>query len=251
MSDVEDASRYRWAVALLGDDHDLERLAEHFTGGIRVARGPDGWELRADQFEEMSEGADVSGEARALVTRLRALLLLKFGSTRPLEMGLVSERLADGTRRQGAYGIGAMIAPGPTCSGRGTVTYPDGTVPEAPPIQSWEPILERVATDDRVRAAFDFLSLPPTWSTLSAALDVPMEDPRTGGGQGVVDRGASKGEIERFVGTASNQKTLGTAARHGYSRKPHPDPMNLGEATTLVRGIVDAWIEKLISGRGS
>ena len=250
MADAEERPPRRWSVALRGDDHDLHRLAERFISGIRVARGPDDWELTADRFEAMSEGADVSGEAHAMVIRLRALLLLKFGSTRPLEMGLVSEQLADGTRRQGAFGIGAMLAPGPTFAGQGTVTYPDGTVPEATPIQSWEPILERAATDDRVRAALDFLSLPPTWYTLSAALDVPMEDPRTGGRQGVVDRGASKGEIDRFIGTASNQKTLGTDARHGYSRKPHPDPMTLGEASKLVRGIVDAWIEKLISGRG-
>lgn len=61
---------------------------------------------------------------------------------------------------------------------------------------------------------------------------------------------ATKGEIGRFKKTVNSWRVLGKRGRHGKTNEPAPaDPTTLGDARTLVREIVLAWIEWLAAGR--
>ncbi len=249
MSDAEETSRRRWSVALRGDDHDLERLAEHFTDGIRVARGPDGWELSADRFEETEDRIVVQESAVELVDRLRGLMVAKLASDPRLEIGPVMELLPDGSRRPHVFARAEIATARVRVYAAGVVTYPDGTVPEPPRILSWEPIIDLADRDARVRLALAFVALPPTWHRLYAGLDAVLGD-RTGGGiTGVVRRGATRAEVRRFNHTANNVLAIGTEARHVEpDRDPPTTPMTLTEAGDLVRRIVGAWVDELVDG---
>lgn len=109
-----------------------------FTGDIRVARGPDGWELTADRFEETDRMA-VYEAAVELVDRLRGLIVVKLGSDARLDMGPVMESLPGGSRRPHVIAKAGLATARVRVYATGVVTYPDGTVPEPPPIPSWEP----------------------------------------------------------------------------------------------------------------
>jgi hypothetical protein len=247
MADAEATPPRRWSVALRGDDHDLERLAEHFTDGIRVARGPNGWELTADRFEETGDRMAVYEAAVELVDRLRGLVVAKLGSDPRLDMGPVMELLPDGSRRPHAFARAGLATARVRVYAAGVVTYPDGTVPKPPPIPSWEPIVDLADRDTGVRLALAFLALPPTWHRLYAALDAVLGDRASGGIGGVVRRGASRTEVRRFKHTANSVLAVGTEARHvELDRDPPTVPMTLSEAGDLAQRIVEAWIDELV-----
>ena len=247
MTDPDVVTHRRWAVVLRGDDHDLGRLAEHFTGGIRIARGPDDWELTADRFEETGDRMVVYEAAVELVDRLRGLMVAKLVSDPRLEMGPVIELLPDGSRRPHVFARAEMATARVRVYAAGVVTNPDGTVPEPPPIPSWEPIIELAVRDDAMRLALDLLAVPPTWSRLYAALDLVVQDQRTDRRAGVERRGAVMPEVERFTRTANSVWAIGVDARHGRLDwiRP-PDPMSLEEAADLIGRIVEAWIDELV-----
>jgi hypothetical protein len=252
MTDPDESLDRRWAVVLRGDDHDLERLAEHFTGGIRVARGPDGWELTADRFEETGDRMVVYETAVELVDRLRGLVVAKLGSDPRLDMGPVMELLPDGSRRPHVFARADVATARVRVYAAGVVTYPDGTVPEPTPIPSWEPIIDLAGRDDAVRLALALLALPPTWSRLYAALDLVVQDKRTDRRAGVERRGAVRADVERFTWTANSVWAIGVDARHGRLDWKRPsDPMSLTEAGDLVQRIVEAWIDELVEGEAS
>ena len=247
MADAEETPPRRWSVALHGDDYDLERLAGHFTGGIRVARGPDGWELTADRFEEMADRMAVNEAAVELVDRLRGLVVAKLGSDPRLDMGSVMELLPDGSRRPHVFARAGLATTRVRVDAAGVVTYSDGTVPEPPLVLSWEPIIDLAGRDDAVRLALALLALPPAWSRLYAALDLVAQDERTGRRDGIERRRADMHEVDRFTWTANSIWAIGIDARHGrldWKRPSHP--MTLDEASDLVQRIVESWIDELV-----
>jgi hypothetical protein len=249
MTDPDEVLHPRWAVVLRGDDHDLEALGEHFTGHIRVDRGPDGWELSAYRFEETEDRMAVYEAAVELVDRLRGLMVAKLASDPWLEMGPVMELLPDGSRRPHVFARAEMATARARIHAAGVVTYPDGTVPEPPPVPSWEPIIELAVRDDAVRLALALLAAPPTWSRLYAVLDLVVQDERTDRRAGVERRGDVMSEVERFTWTANNVWAIGVDARHGrLDWKPPSSPMSLEEASDLIGRTVEAWIDELIQG---
>ena len=247
---ADDGTPQRWAVALRGDEWDLERFSEHLRGPIRVTKGVDGWELAADVFESMDSGNDVAQASRELVDNLRGLLVVKLGSTRSLETGAVLELQLDGSRRQHVYAQAHVAVGTARIHATGVVTYADGTTPAPAPPQPWGPILQLATEDARVGMAMAFLALPPTWHRLYAALDAPRKDRRTGGKGGVVRRGADPHMLNLFTWTANNYLAVRTEARHADpDRKAPAAPMTLPDAAEFVRSVVDAWIEELLRGR--
>lgn len=224
-----------WGVGLVGDEWTLSELAPHFTPVTRIERGADGWELLSDDFDGSAGAIAVRSRAAELIEILNGLARVRLDAPERIGVGNVRRYRPDGAKD-------AWVFPEPARL-RARVHTPsvmvDG-VPVGPP--SWERDLAVADEDDGVRAALAFLGLQPTWHTLYAALDVPAHDPSTDARPGIIARGASTAELARFEGTANNFKSLGTAARHGHGTKPHPDPMTLGEAQSLVTRVIEAWL---------
>ena len=240
----------RYAVVLTGDEWDLERIHEHLRDEIRLEQHEDVWMLIADAFDRCTTPQDVHERAEAMVEALQGLDRIRLDGRRPLLLGRVIEFRPDGTRTEHVFAKAEIAVAVARAHAAGVVTYPDGTVPVAPPVPSWEPELELAASDDRVWLAFVLLAGDPSWQRLSNALDLPLSDERTDRRAGVVSRGVSSRQLGRFTSTANSAKVLGKDARHGrLDWEPPRNPMTLAEATELVRRVVDAWIEAVLAAR--
>ena len=234
-----------WSVRLEGNAWDLEELSEHMRGDVRIAREADDWALSAGVFETMDAGVQVSEAAEDIVDALRAIQVIKIGSSADLRVGAVIEHHPDGSRTPHVFARGEIIVSA-RVRARG-VAVVDGATQERPLPAPWEPIMELAQLNERVAMAMAYLALPPTWHRLYAALDAPRKDAGTDGRAGVLRRGATEDDLRRFTHTADNYKAVGVEARHANPDfRPPPNPMTLNEGAEFVRRVVEAWIDQLL-----
>ncbi len=89
-----------------------------------------------------------------------------------------------------------------------------------------------------------------TWHDLYAALEVILQDDRTGQRAGVIRwAGASDARLRLFRQTANSYSAIGTAARHGPGFEAPTRPMEMSEARPLIREIARKWLDQLKMSR--
>lgn len=228
-----------WAVGVVGGEWELGEITPHLAGSIRISRADDGWELTSDAFDGLTEAETVRAfaqETLALLNGLAAIWLEEPGS---LQVGNVRRYRPNGAKD-------VWVFPEPIALrlrvGTPTVLINDVAVP-AP---SWIPDLELAAHDASVQAVLSFLGGTVTWHDLYSALEVILQDDRTGQRGGVIRwAGVSDARLRLFTQTANSYSAIGTAARHGPRFVAPPRAIEMSEARALISDIARKWLDQL------
>jgi hypothetical protein len=228
-----------WAVGLVGGDWELAEIAPHLAGSIRVSRADDGWELTSDAFDGLTDAEPVRVFAEETVGLLNGLAAIWLQEPGPIQVGNVRRHRPDG-------GKDVWVYPEPISLrlrvGTPTVLI-NGVASQA---QSWIPALELATQDPKVQAVLAFLGGSVTWHDLYAALEVILDDERTGGRAGVSRwAGVSEKRLRLFNQTANSYSAIGTAARHGPRFVAPPRPLEMSESRALISEIARKWLDQL------
>ncbi len=232
-----------WSVGLVGGDWELSEIAEHLTESIRVSRADDGWELSSEAFAEESDAEAVRVLAQETVALVNGLTALWLEDPEPIRAGNVRRYRPDGAKD-------VWVHPEPIVV-RARVFSPTVLVNGVPtPARSWTDDLDLATQDVKVQAVLAFLGGTVTWHDLYAALEVILQDDRTGQRAGVIRwAGASDARLRLFLQTANSYGAIGTAARHGPGFDAPTRPMEMSEARPLIREIARKWLDQLKMSR--
>jgi hypothetical protein len=233
------ASPATWAVGLLGGDWELSEISPYLTETVRVTRADDGWELSSDAFADTTDAETVRALAQEIVALVNGLASIWLDDPQPLRVGNVRRYRPDGSKD-------AWVFPEPVVV-RARVFTPSVLINGvASPARSWSDDLDLAGQHIKVQAVLAFLGGTVTWHDLYAALEVILEDERTGGREGVTEwAGVSENRLRRFTRTANSYSAIGTAARHGPRFVAPPRPLEMSQARALINEIARKWLDQL------
>jgi hypothetical protein len=234
----------KWSVGIDGHEADISEIASRMPAALRIRRqpDPDGWELTAERFQRLSDAESVLAAATEMLVVLNGLATARLGDAEPMTIGNVFMRRADGSKQVFAFADDTIHFRDRTFT---ATARADGSavVAQSSP---WKNDLDLADSDEAARAALAFLSIaPPNWHALYAALEIVLNDRRTGGREGLQQwANISTGHIRRFTHTANSFKALGVTARHGPAIDPPSEPMTLADGREFVRSAVASWLDE-------
>jgi hypothetical protein len=233
-----------WSVEINGHEADISDIASRMPGAIRLLRrpDPDGWELTAERFQRFSGAESVRTAAAEMLVVLNGLATARLGDAQPMAVGNVCVRRADGSKDVFANADDTMHVRSRAFA---ATIRADGSAVVAQP-RSWENDLDLADGDEAVRAALAFLSIArPNWHAIYAALEIVLNDRRTGGREGLQHwANISTGQLKRFTHTANSFKALGVTARYGREVDRPTEPMTLADGREFVRSAVASWLDE-------
>lgn len=240
---VEKREIASWVVPLVGDEFDLEDLPWWLAGQDAYVAKRDGAfvlvvpsSIIGDHYEPVRAFAKeqlelINGAGRLLSSSFRPLSLADklFGvdSAGTVLHTVVAVNPAE--MRVKAGSVRAMVG---------------GKVQPDPREGAASPLLRAASLSPRASDALTIVGRPTlTWSELYLLFELVQADV---GGQ-MLDLGwISRGDANLFTHTANSYSTLRGDGRHGKDKgEPPADPMPHGVATTLVCGLVLAWLRHL------
>jgi hypothetical protein len=227
-------------VVLDGEMLDLEAVCELFaqSAHVTIRRESDQFFLTEPSLAMFPTDAERHARVVEIVELVNGAARLQWANHRALTVGSKLVTIAaDGSRHEGIV-IRARRADARSRAGSATVLIdgvPAATPPPLPP--RW---VEAALTDADAAAALRIVGDPDvTWSRLYHVFEIIKTDV----GSSAMDQWSTQRQRERFTSTGNNRITLGDDARHGHKGwKPPANPMELGEARTLVRAIVAGWL---------
>jgi len=232
-----------WYVQLSGDSSDLAALAQSMTGAdVSVVQEGADYFLAISDTPSDAEARSVLDRGARLVEVINGAARLALDARQPIRVGSVYRRNSKGGRDVFVFPEPAVIhvrAFAPTI----TVTRADGSVEvsrPADPVAEWTGL---AATDEAVSNALRLIGNGELdWVNLYRLFEIVSAD--VGGAGTIALNGWSmKQSMSLFKHTANSPGALGLDARHGAeSTAPPLKPMTLGEARSLVRSIVHAWL---------
>lgn len=226
-------------MGIVGGEWELGEIAPHLAGDVELSRNTDGWELTARSLEDAPDAGTVLAIARELLVLINAIARIHLDAPGAITLGNVRRYREGGTKDVFVFPEPARLK-----LRVGTPTILINGV--AAPVPSWIPFLELAERDLNVQAVLAFLSGEPTWHGLYAALETIVNEPRTGGPEGLRRwAGISRRELSRFTRTANSYAALGAHARHGPGASAPSKPMSLTEANVVVGRIARNWLEEL------
>jgi hypothetical protein len=240
---VEKRKTASWIIPLVGDHFDLEDLPLWLAGqGVYVAERDGAFVLVipaaiiGDNYEPVRAFAE---EQIELINGVGRLLSAAF---RPLS-------LADKLFGVDAAGtvLHTVVAVNPAemrVKASSVRVVLGGKVQPDPREAVASPLLRAASLSPRARDALTIVGRPTlTWSELYLLFELVQADV---GGQ-MFDLGwISRGDANLFTHTANSYSTLRSDGRHGKDRgEPPAQSMPHGAATSLVRGLVLAWLRHL------
>jgi hypothetical protein len=237
-----------WRVQLTGHEFDLRALERQLTAPeLRVIQEHD--EVRQDHsfyllssdFDAMNEAETVLNRAKEYVLYINGLGSILLDSFQPVKIGHILWINEDGSRKAFAFASANLTMRGDVLIAHATVTQPEGAAPPGPPPPSDVQFGVLLAPqDENVAKVLRLWKQNQDWSALYKVFEVIESD--VGGAmwrQGWV----SKGEVDRFTGTANSADAIGDAARHGHHKYKSPKkPMSLPDAQALIKHLVGRWL---------
>lgn len=235
----------RWEVALLGDELDLNHLAQHFDSDAWCVH----FDIEAKQTRLVVAGFapnDSSGSVLAAAMRqaqeLSGILKVALHSSRPLKVVNVVLRLEDGTSTVFSSSSATLRM---RCLGiTSTSIGRDGELilPSPTPVAALQ--LARLKEPNPGIAKILRLSVAPDaeiWTGMYRLLEAIEHDLRASGSDVHARNWATRRQLDLFTHTASSS-AAGDASRHGHERySSPPKPMTLDEARGLLNAILPAW----------
>jgi len=186
--------------------------------------------LRSLGFDQLNDTSDVWEAAKMLVTRLNgAFATVK--KSEPLSVEGIVERRPDGTIAQHAiFAVGGAHA-------RARGGSLSGFVQVGPTaVQRW---IELADQNDLIDDLLVHQSAEPSWYNLYKAFEVIRE--LCGGHRELERRDWCPSNLARFTHTANFYRHSGA---HPARQSPPKDPMPLPDATNLIRGMANAFLQE-------
>jgi hypothetical protein len=234
-----------WSVEVKGHEADIAEIASRMPASLRIRRqpDPDGWELTAERFKRLLDAESVRGAATEMLVVLNGIATARLRDAEPMTIGDVCMRRADGSKQVFAFADDTIHVRDRAFAA--TAMAEGSAVAVARPFP-WKNDLDLADSDEEARAALAFLSIaPPNWHALYAALEIVLNDRRTGGREGLQHwANISTGQIRRFTQTANSFKALGITAHHGPEVDPPSEPMTLADGREFVRSAVAGWLDE-------
>ena len=251
--EAEERMEEGWWTQLVGDEEDLQALAEIFTEPpLRVVERNGDYYLRADAFRSLADPGDVRARAAELLRRANGAVRLSRSQSTSVELShavFVSEAggrqhfevLTVEQTAVASLGMEVIRSPGQ----REEISVPQEDEPDDPEqadVQSW---MTLASEDPNVAQALRLLGQGDvTCSGLYHLYEIVLGD---AGGR-IYDEGwVTRSEIERFRRTANSPAVLGENARHGHeTTEPPSNPMSQGDAQQLIEGLLVRWLTRAL-----
>lgn len=207
-----------------------------------------------DAFDNLPTNADVWRQCKKREAAIADLPNDLFPDGRAIvELGSLVELRGDTWVRH-IFGSADIVLAPFTVSATGTVSHGNLTADEIEALikeqerREHEARIERAARyaraytrEPRVAAVLDLLKEPPSSHSLWHIYE-HIEAQLGGSAKELV----AESQARRFRGSMNHPDVLGKGSRHAVQTKPAPtNPMSLDEATTFIRGLVDAWVVKI------
>jgi len=236
----------KWEVQINGDGRDLKELSKSLNKDeLRIIETDGQFYLQSTHFESLETSEKVRAAALEMIPILTGATRLALGGRKPLEVGGIAKLKEDGTRDMHLFAFDTIhVTEVATLQIQGS----DGTVQvvnSAHKVPSW---VKLGLSDLNVAKALRLFGTEKhDWVSLYRIYEVIEED--VGGVDEIVDKGwAMKSSIRHFKHTANSPGAAGDASRHGKeSTVPPTDPMDLGEARSIVEVILHNWLRVKLS----
>jgi hypothetical protein len=231
-----------WEVELVGDDTDLELLAERFTeGDIVVSRQDTGLVLSGHVFDNCHDAEGARKLTDTVVAALSSVVRIQLSSPHPIRPGRLHSIDEHGIRGSFFFAGPAVIhvrALPPTF----IMTSPDGTKKMYHPADSIKTWLTVATKDETVMKALRLAGYPDrSWVELYRIYELIEGD---AGGSMYTKGWTTKRETGSFTHTANSPSATGDLSRHGKERTTGPaDHMTLSEATEFVDRLLAKWLD--------
>ena len=236
----------KWEVQVSGDAHDLRELAKSLINDdLRIIERNGHFFLETIRFSNLTTPEKITAVTLDLLPILTGAARLSLGGRTPLQIANIAKVREDGDRD-----VFASLSD--TIHARDTVsikkTRSDGSIEAVRPADKVPDWINAASKNPNVEKALRLIGTDEhDWISLYRLYEVIEAD--VGGIDKIVSEGwATKKTIKRFKHTANSPGAIGDSARHGKeSSDPPADPMDLGEAVSLVKVILHNWLRsKLI-----
>lgn len=237
-----------WQVQIQGWESDLEYLSLYFTTPpVRVVKDEDsgGFLYESSAFDNCATSQEVVDVAVQEFAVLSGVLKVARGAHKPLRSGAVYQLNATGGRDIFIHVRESLQLR--VEFGEVTVTVEDAqgnivTQPNPPP--RIRLLAQLAASDAAVAKAMRLYAdaNSKSWVGLYRIYEVIEADV---GGQASLTKlsWGSRSDLKRFKHSANSVTVAGDSARHGNEPgQPPKHPMSLGEASSYVENILQAWL---------
>jgi len=224
-----------WYVGIKGDNFDLEDLSKSLNSPeFSITKKGEDYILKSTHFNSLEDVDDVRNKANEILSLINGSAWLVIGMRKPLEEVRVCRVNDDGKIKCSVVFSDFARA---RDRFKAHLITKDGEVQE---IDQANPIPEFIATSQHEENVDTVLRLlgdhSKDWVNLYNILEVVEND--VGGIPKIAKKGwATKKAIKRF------KRTANFVARHGAKIKPPPNPMTPSEAESLIKTIVNSWIQ--------
>jgi hypothetical protein len=223
----------KWEIQVSGGARDLKELSKSLTNDeLRITERDGQFYLESTRFETLTTSEEVRSAASEILPILIGATRLALGGRTPLEIGGIAMIREDGTRDVFLFASDTIhVMESATVKIQGS----NGTVQVVNPadrVPSW---VNLGLGNQKVAKALRLLGTEEhDWVSLYRLYEVIEGD--VGGMEEIAENGwATKSSIRRFKHTANSPAVSGDESRHGKeSTAPPPNPMELGEARSLV-----------------
>jgi hypothetical protein len=230
-----------WEIQISGDTRDLKELSKSLVNDeLRIIARDGQFYLESTRFESLSRSEEVRSVASEMLPILTGATRLALGGRMPLGIGGIARLKGDGTRE-----IFLLVSDMAHVMEVATVEIQgsNGTVQVVNPADKVPGWVNLGLADPKVAKALRLLGTEEhDWVSLYRLYEVIEDD--VGEMQEIVEEGwATKSSIRRFKHTANSPAAVGDASRHGKEATAvPPNPMELGEARSLVEIILHNWL---------
>lgn len=229
----------KWAVAVEGDEQDLQDAAELFAvGKVTVRRGvvtSGDAVLLAEEIELLQSVEEVRDAAERMINVVNGILFLEEPARTPLRVVGIHERNATG-----GWGV-AVICGSADAMIRGVKSK--GMAGVAPPIPSPQSAwMLKGLEDDVVEDVLVYLRGRPDWFNLYKAYETMESD---FGKHSSQQQSTIKWPDRSLRSQFRQDAQLYRHSRSWWNRKriPNTSPMTLREASTFIRTMARGWLE--------
>lgn len=229
----------KWSVQISGDEFDIEDLPKWFKDPeLQVVKESDGYYLKSTLFESMTDATLVRTKACYLMELIVGSAKLFRPDIREIKLGSVTEKTPNGHKEHHVL-LASNINIRSKVSSISLVVDGKEESDHIPRPAEWA----KIAGKNRiVRQALKFwVTGYKDWINLYKVLEVIESDV---GGKIYVNGWAPKAAVNRFTQTANSYSALGNDARHAKNHIPPPaKPMNIKEACSLIKVLLEKWID--------
>jgi len=229
-----------WKISLKGNKEGLDSISKLFFPDFNVINEKGDYYLKSVKLNKIIDPQQVIDSATSMVDTLNGAATLLYRHFESINIGILSHIETNNPPTQFIFPAGI-----PTSE---SIGEPGVVSTEDPEGLEYSSVLERwikiASGNENIRIALQLYgSLEPNWKNLYLIRDIIIDDV---GNQTALEnkRWVLKSKLKLFKRTANSFLAIGNDARHSTSKHDPPaKPMDINEAQTLIRDLLDKWIK--------